>query len=70
MVPPCGMGISCKRSPSPGQPGRKTQAQSGDFSVVERAPFREGAYPALRVWWDQQDSNLRHSACKADALTN
>jgi hypothetical protein len=39
MVPPCGMGISCKRSPSPGQPGQKMQGRSADFSVVERAPF-------------------------------
>jgi len=32
------VGISCKRSPSP-RSGRKMQAASGDFSVVERAPF-------------------------------
>jgi len=32
------VGISCKRSPSP-RSGRKMQARSGGFSVVERAPF-------------------------------
>jgi hypothetical protein len=32
------VGISCKRSPSP-RSGRKMQARSADFSVVERAPF-------------------------------
>ena len=39
MVPPCGMGIGCERSVSPGQPGRKIQARAGDFSVPKRFLF-------------------------------
>jgi hypothetical protein len=39
MVPPCGMGIGCERSVSPGQPGRKIQARAGDFSVPKRVLF-------------------------------